>query len=101
MTPLEEAKERIRIHDLWQGFGFEGEPKKQCRCPFHEDRSPSFSVFDDGRRWKCHAGCGEGTVVDFIAKAKGLSDEDACREIIKLAGGIVSRSARSDRSRSR
>ena len=83
---LAEAKERVRIADLSRDLGFEGEPRKVCRCPFHEDKSPSFSVFDDGRRWKCHAGCGEGTVVDFLMKAKGLSEEEACREILRRAG---------------
>jgi CHC2 zinc finger/Toprim-like len=84
---LAEAKECIRNNDLWREFGFEGEPRKQCRCPFHEDRSPSFSVFDDGKRWKCFAGCGEGDVVDLLALAKGLSNEEACREILRRAGG--------------
>ena len=83
---LAEAKERIRIPDLWRELGLEGEPKKHCRCPFHEDRSPSFSIFDDGKGWKCHAGCGGGSVIDFLAKAKGLSDEEACLEILRRAG---------------
>ena len=42
---LAEAKKRVRIADLWRDFGFEGEPRKVCRCQFHEDKSPSFSVF--------------------------------------------------------
>jgi DNA primase (bacterial type) len=70
-SSLEVAKERLRIPDLWRELGLEGEPKKDCRCPFHEDKSPSFSVFDDGSHWKCHVGCGEGSVIDFYAKAKG------------------------------
>ena len=85
-SPLEVAKERIRIPDLWRELGLEGKPKKTCRCPFHEDRSPSFSIFDDGKGWKCHAGCGGGSIIDFLAKAKGLSDEEACIEILRRAG---------------
>jgi CHC2 zinc finger len=84
---IAEAKEIYRIDDAWRDCGYDGEPKKQCRCRFHDDRTPSFSVFDDGKRWKCFSGCGEGTVVDFIAKAKGISNEEACREIIRRAGG--------------
>jgi hypothetical protein len=85
---LQEAKDRVKIADLWREFGYEGEPRKTCFCPFHENtRTPAFSVFDDGKAWKCHAGCGEGSVIDFIARAKGLSDEDACIEIIKRAEG--------------
>jgi hypothetical protein len=41
---LAEAKERVRIADLWRDFGFEGEPLKTCRCLFHEDKSPSQSL---------------------------------------------------------
>jgi CHC2 zinc finger len=84
---LQEAKERVRIPDLWREFGFEGEPKKTCKCHFHEDRTPSFSVFNDGKAWKCFSGCGEGDAIDFLAKAKGLSNEEACREFLKRAGG--------------
>ena len=95
-SPLEVAKERIRIPDLWRELGLEGEPRKHCRCPFHEDRSPSFSIFDDGRVWKCHAGCGEGSVVDFLAKARGLSDADACQEILRR-GDVIPQRSRSPR----
>ena len=84
---LPEAKERVTIESLWREFGYEGEPKKACRCPFHEDRSPSFSVFDDGKKWKCHAGCGEGSVIDFLVLAKSISEEEACLEILERAGG--------------
>lgn len=84
---LDEAKERVRIPELWREFGYEGEPKKQCRCPFHEDSTASFSVYDDGKGWKCFSGCGNGSVIDFLAKEKGLSDEEACKEILRRAEG--------------
>lgn len=35
-------------------------------CPFHQDRSPSFTIFDGDRRFKCF-GCGaSGDVIDFV-----------------------------------
>lgn len=35
-------------------------------CPFHNDRSPSFTIYDGGKRFKCF-GCGEtGDVLDFV-----------------------------------
>jgi hypothetical protein len=84
---LQEAKDRVRIPDVWRELGYEGEPKKTCFCPFHENvRTPAFSVFDEGKGWTCHAGCGEGSVIDFLAKAKGLSEEEACKEILRRAG---------------
>jgi len=87
---LTEAKQRLTVHDLWQHFGFEGEPSKSCRCPFHEDRTKSFSVFtgtDGLDAWNCFAGCGGGDAVDFFASASQLSRADACRAFIAHAGG--------------
>lgn len=63
--------------------------KKSGRCPFHEDKSNSFSVFKNDKeqwRWNCFAGCGHGDEIDFLAKCEGLSKPDACRRIIALAG---------------
>ena len=38
----------------------------KCCCPFHADRSPSFTIFADGRRFYCF-GCGVcGDVVDYV-----------------------------------
>ncbi len=84
---LAEAKARLTIHELWRHFGFEGEPSKSCRCPFHEDKSASFSVTPGGALWNCFAGCGGGDAVDFFQLASGLPHADACRAFIRLAGG--------------
>ncbi|PAW89510.1 MAG: hypothetical protein B9S33_02660 [Pedosphaera sp. Tous-C6FEB] len=84
---ISEAKTRLTIHDLWRHFGFEGEPSKSCRCPFHEDKGPSCSVTEDGALFNCFAGCAGGDAVDFYQLATGLPHADACRAFIKLAGG--------------
>jgi hypothetical protein len=59
-----EARETITIPDAWRMLGFEGEPKRSCRSPFREDRTPSFSIFDDGRGWKDHTTGEGGDVVE-------------------------------------
>jgi DNA primase len=42
-----------------------GHEWKAC-CPFHEDRSPSFTIFEGGERFHCF-GCGAtGDVLDFV-----------------------------------
>jgi CHC2 zinc finger len=84
---LAEAKNLLRIPDLWRLCRLPCEARKSCRCPFHQDRHDSFSVFNDGLRWKCFAGCGGGDAVDFLQQVRGLSQADACRELIHLAGG--------------
>ncbi|MEN2786074.1 CHC2 zinc finger domain-containing protein [Sphingomonas qilianensis] len=45
-----------------------GREWKGC-CPFHPDKSPSFTIHADDRRFQCF-GCGaEGDVLDFVQRA--------------------------------
>jgi hypothetical protein len=67
-------------------LGLPGRPGKCYRSPFREDRNPSFSVYDDGRKWKDHATGEGGDAVDFLIRALNLSKEDARRKLIELAG---------------
>ena len=49
-------------------------------CPFHDEKTPSFYVFDDNR-FKCF-GCGEhGDVIDFVQKLYSLSFADALKHL--------------------
>ena len=53
-----------------------GNEFKAC-CPFHSDRSPSFTIFSGGARYHCF-GCGaSGDVLDFIQRSHGVSLRDA------------------------
>jgi hypothetical protein len=54
----------------------EWKPAKSCRSPFRPDRSASFSVFDEGRRWRDFAEAASGDVVDFVTRALGCSFEE-------------------------
>lgn len=40
-------------------------PSGRGLCPFHDDHNPSFAVNDEKGYWKCFAGCGGGSVIDF------------------------------------
>src|SRR5258705_6952342 len=88
-TRIEEAKTRFTITVLWRMFNLRGDPGSPCRSPFREDRSPSFSVFDDGRRWSDHATHERGDAIDFLAKIKGISNAEAFIEVLKMVDGIA------------
>lgn len=48
-----------------------GNELKAC-CPFHADRTPSFTIYADDRRAHCF-GCGwSGDVLDFVQQAYGV-----------------------------
>jgi DNA primase len=55
-----------------------GNEWKGC-CPFHADRSPSFTIYSGGERFQCF-GCGaQGDVLDFVARLYGLGMVEAAR----------------------
>lgn len=53
-------------------------------CPFHADKTPSFTV--KGERGRCWTGCFNGDVIDFTAKYYGLDFKSALRLLAERAG---------------
>jgi hypothetical protein len=92
-TRIDEAKAKLTIPVLWRMFNLRGDPGSPCRSPFREDRSPSFSVFDDGRRWIDHATAERGDAIDFLAKIKGISNASAFIELLSMADGAAQQPA--------
>lgn len=64
----------------------EGQPGTTCRSPFRPDKNPSFSIYDQGRRWKDHATGQSGDVIDFIAMARQTGKGEALRVFLEMAG---------------
>ena len=58
-------------------------------CPFHSEKTPSFSVASDKQIYHCF-GCGKGgTVINFIMEIENLSYPDAVRFLARRAGLAV------------
>jgi putative DNA primase/helicase len=62
--------------------------KKSGRCPFHEDKHNSFSLWQRDGAWffKCHAGCGQGDEITFLEVRRGISRSDATKLFLEMAG---------------
>lgn len=55
-----------------------GSEWKGC-CPFHSDKTPSFTIFDGGERFHCF-GCGaSGDVLDYVQRLHDVSLPEAAR----------------------
>ena len=66
------------------------------RCPFHNERTASFTVFDKGggQRYHCF-GCGaDGDAIGFIMKAEGLEFLEAVDELGDLDPSLAPRQPR-------
>ena len=58
----------------------------QARCPFHDERSPSFTVSEDKQFYHCF-GCGaHGSAIKFLMEYERLEFVDAVEELAARAG---------------
>ena len=65
-------------------------------CPFHGEKTPSFTVFPNTKSFYCF-GCGAGgDVVTFIQKIENLDYRDALEFLAKRAGVQIPQDSRSD-----
>jgi DNA primase len=63
-------------------------------CPFHNEKSPSFTVSPTKQFYHCF-GCGaHGTAISFLMEHQGLSFVEAVHELAKMVGLIVPQEAR-------
>jgi len=65
----------------------------QARCPFHDEKTPSFTVSPQKQFYHCF-GCGaHGSAIGFLMNYEGLEFPDAVEELARMAGMQVPREA--------
>ena len=70
-------------------------------CPFHNEKSPSFTVSEDKGFYHCF-GCGaHGDVIGFVMRAEGLSFPEAVERLARDAGLDVPVSSPEERQRAK
>ncbi|MGM0630009.1 MAG: DNA primase [Pseudomonadota bacterium] len=63
----------------------------QACCPFHNEKTPSFTVSQDKQFYHCF-GCGQhGNAIDFLMEFDGLNFPDAVEELAGIMGVEVPR----------
>ncbi|MEK7637453.1 MAG: DNA primase [Patescibacteria group bacterium] len=87
-TPVEDIKQRLDLVD----FISESVPLKAAgsnwkgKCPFHNEKTPSFMVSRERGSWHCF-GCGKGgDIFTFVQEQEGLDFPEALRLLAKRAG---------------
>ena len=95
---IEDLRQRVPLSDVIgrrvnltrKGRRFSG------LCPFHSEKTPSFSVVDDDGFYHCF-GCGvHGDAISFLREMDGLEFMEAVERLAEMAGLAVPRSAPAD-----
>ena len=89
---LQRLKREVSLAVLCRDYGIElkqiGPDNLMGRCPFHEDKTPSFGVTPSKNLWNCLAGCGGGDTIQLVMKKEGVSFRHAV-EILQRKTGVT------------
>ena len=78
-NPFETIKETLLIADITRFYGVEVKRNNQALCPFHNEKTPSFTIFPKTNSFKCF-GCGAGgSVIDFAMLIHGTDALEAAK----------------------
>ncbi len=87
-SPIEEIKARLDIAEVigeYVPLKPSGPERLKARCPFHNEKTPSFMVSRERQIYHCF-GCGEGgDVLAFVQKMEGLDFPSTLRLLAKKA----------------
>jgi len=92
-TPVEQIKERLNIVDLLSSYiKLEKAGKNlKARCPFHNEKSPSFFVSPDRDSYYCF-GCGKkGDIFTFVQEFEGVDFFGALKLLAERTGVVIVR----------
>src|SRR5574344_716016 len=68
-------KEKIDLKDYLEKDGIELKKTVQGGiglCPFHKEKTPSFSVFSDTQTYHCFGCQKHGSIIDYVMEREGL-----------------------------
>lgn len=91
---VEEVKSRLNLVDVvgdYVRLERAGTGQWKGLCPFHKERTPSFTVSEERQLWHCF-GCGKGgDVFSFVMEQEGVDFREALTLLAQRAGVTLSR----------
>lgn len=76
-----EIKQKLNSREVLNAYGIETNSKGFAVCPFHNEKTASFKVYDGDRGYYCF-GCGaSGDVIDFIKKFFNIPFNEALQKL--------------------
>ena len=84
---IEEVKSRNRLEDVLRSYGVELDSRNKALCPFHKEKTPSFSVKPDEQIFTCFGKCNfTGDVFTFVERKEGVSRLEAIKILADRVG---------------
>lgn len=89
MNLIREIKERADIVKVAMAYGLKMDRAYKCVCPFHKEKTASFSISPQKQIWKCF-GCGKGgDAISLVSELLNINALEAAKNInTKLNLGI-------------
>ena len=76
-----QIKDRLDSKDVLTTYGIEVNSKGFAVCPFHNEKTASFKVYNGSRGYYCF-GCGEsGDVIDFVKRFFNIPFNEALQKL--------------------
>jgi DNA primase len=86
IAQVREATDAVVLVGEYVALRPAGGTRMKGLCPFHQEKTPSFTVDAAREHWYCF-GCGEGgDVIDFLQKQQSLSFIEAVERLAQRAG---------------
>lgn len=84
---IAEVKSRNRLEDVLRSYGVELDSRNKALCPFHKEKTPSFSVKPDEQIFTCFGKCNfTGDVFTFVERKEGVSRLEAIKILADRVG---------------
>lgn len=84
---IDEIKSKNRIEDVLRSYGVTLDSRYKALCPFHDEKTPSFSVHPEKQIFTCFGKCDfTGDVFTFVERKEGVSRLDAIKILAQRAG---------------
>ncbi len=86
---IRDIKAQLSILTVLTKYNLTPDRNNRLRCPFHDDKTPSFQVYPETGTWTCfssNCSAGSGDQIDFIMKYEKITKHEAILKAESLLG---------------
>jgi len=89
---ISDIKNHLSILEVLRHYNLSPDRNNRLKCPFHDDKMPSFQIYPKTGTWTCFSGnctVGSGDQVDFIMNHEGISKHAAIIKAKEMLGYVA------------